>query len=286
MKEFKSGKTCVYVDVKRGIKIARILENAFMSQIGIFSNTQNLVEYQIPEGVEPLSKQHALFLFYIIPLDYLTKSELLYTKARLMFKNNPKLFDPLYISTKFNEDNLEELADLLRRYLSTRFPFEAAKRWYRNSIILLQLYEGDPRNIFKGSRDAKEIFKRISQFRGLGKKTGGLLLRCMVDLGFRVENINDIPPPVDIHDIKIAFSTKIAYSEHYSEKNARKFARVIQSVWSYICKKGNLNWPRVDRALWLLGSIGCSKKKCNICPISNFCTTNNLKNNLKTNLNL
>jgi endonuclease III len=273
MIKFNVGKISVYVDVERGIKIARILEDAFTNGVKIFSNIRNLIEHQIPEGVKPLSREHALFLFYIAPLDYLMRSELLYTRAKIMFKKKPELFDPSYVSNTFNETNLQELANPLRKYLGIRFPSEAAKRWYKNSIILLQLYQGDPRNIFKGSRDAKEIFKRITQFRGLGRKTGSMLLRCMIDLGLaKLENINDVLPPVDIHDVRIAFYTKIAHSEEYSEENAQKFTRVIQNVWSYICKEGNLNWLKVDRALWLLGSNGCAKKKCNNCPINNFCT--------------
>jgi endonuclease III len=267
------GKISVYVDVERGIEIARILENAFTNGVKIFADTRNLIEHQIPEDVKPLSREHVLFLFYIAPLDYLMKSELLYTRAKMMFKNRPELFDPSYVSSTFNETNLHELANLLRKYLGVRFPSEAAKRWYKNSVILLQLYQGDPRNIFKGSRNAKEIFKKITQFRGLGGKTGGMIFRCMIDLGLaEVENINDVLPPVDIHDVKIAFYTKIVYSEEYSERNARKFTRVIQNVWSCICREGGLNWLTVDRALWLLGSNGCAKRKCNNCPINNFCT--------------
>jgi endonuclease III len=270
--KFSKGNLSVYVNVERGIEIARVLEESFTNGVKIFSNTQNLIENQVPEGVRLLSKEHILFLFYIAPLDYLMKSELLYNRAKIMFKERPELFDPSYIANTFNEAKLQELANILQKYLGVRFPFEAANRWYKNSLLLLQSYEGDPRNIFKGITNARNLFERISKFRGLGRKTGSMLLRCLIDLGIaKVDDINDILPPVDIHDVRIAFRTKIAYSKEYSEGNARKFTRIIQDVWSYVCKKGNLNWLKVDRALWLLGSNGCAKKNCKNCPINNFC---------------
>lgn len=278
MIDFNAGKISISVDLERGLKIARILEDAFTNTDKIFSDTRNLIENQIPEGIKPLSREHALFLFYIVPLDYLMRSELLYARAKIMFKKERMCFDPWYIINTFDQTNLQELASLLQKYLGIRFPSEAAYRWYKNSISLLELYDGDPREIFRGSGNAKEILRKITQFRGFGRKTGTMLLRGAIDLGFvELKDIDDVLPPVDIHDIRIAFNTKIAHSSEYSEENARKFTRVIQNVWSYLCKEGHLDWLKVDRALWLLGSNGCAKGNCSICPINDFCSVRKQK---------
>ena len=158
--------------------------------------------------------------------------------------------------------------------LSTRFPKETAKRWYDNSDRSLKEYEGDPRKIFTTCSDARIVFKRIRSFRGFGPKIGGLLLRTFLGCKFaKLEYVNEVLVPVDVHDSRIAFYTGAAKLANTNEQieDYHEYTRQIQHLWSRACNFAGLDWLQVDRALWLLGSRGCVNHRCAECRLSDLC---------------
>lgn len=262
------------LDIERAEFVVRQLLREFEDNHGIFEDTSDLLEFQIPDGVQPTSLEHARFLFYLIAQDYGTKSARLYAKAKSLYDSNPELFDPTYVVAKYGSADDPRLAEDTGVPLSTRFPKETAKRWYVNSEKLLQEYEGDPRKIFATSEDARIVFKRIRSFRGFGPKIGGLLLRTFLGCKFAtLEHVDEVLVPVDIHDSRIAFYTGAAKIVNNDEQvqDYYKYALQIQHLWSQACNSAHLDWLQVDRALWLLGSRGCVKLRCAECPLANMC---------------
>jgi len=254
--------------------VVKQLLQAFENKYGIFDDTSDLLEFQIPLGVQPTSLEHARFLFYLISQDYGTKSARLYAKAKDLYARNPQIFDPEYIVNNYANANDPKLAEDTGVQLSTRFPKETAKRWYGNSEKLLKEFAGDPRKIFTSDSDARIVFKHIRSFGGFGPKIGGLLLRTFLGCKFaKLNHVEEVLVPVDVHDSRIAFYTgavKTASGESRVE-DYHEYAPQIQHLWTNACNSAGLDWLQVDRALWLLGSRGCVNLRCVECRLSDLC---------------
>lgn len=259
---------------ERAELVVKRLLQAFENRYGIFEDTSDLLEFQIPAGVQPTSLEHARFLFYLIAQDYGTKSARLYAKAKALYSKYPRIFDPEYVVANYTGADDPKLANDTGVQLSTRFPKETAKRWYENSEKLLKEYEGDPRRMFAVSSDARVVFERIRSFRGFGPKIGGLLLRTFLGCKFtKLDRVEDVLIPVDVHDSRIAFYTgaaKTANGDSHVE-DYYEYSRQIQHLWSQACNSAGLDWLQVDRALWLLGSRGCVNLRCAECRLSDLC---------------
>jgi hypothetical protein len=252
-------------------QIVRILVRSFERREGVFSDTKELLENQIPRGVKPESREHANFLFYLISQDHGVKSAKLYERAKTLYSSNPNIFDPNWISQHHHSEDDPSLIGILKA-LSVRYPNNGAKSWYRNSSRLCALYTADARNIF-ACESANEIVKRIRAFHGFGPKTGGLLFRVFVGIGIsNPTDLCDVNFPTDIHDTRIASLTKIAdIPSTISEENYAPYVRIVERVWKQACQEESVNWLQVDRALWILGSKGCVTERHYDCPLRESC---------------
>jgi len=99
--------------------------------VGVFQNKINAEEL-IPSNLADLER--ALYIFYVLQLDYAMRSQILYEGARQLYKENEKFFTPTYI-TKLSR---ESLTNYLKRYLHPRYINEAIKRFQINSVVLIE----------------------------------------------------------------------------------------------------------------------------------------------------
>jgi len=264
------------VDRTRALDVVRCLDVAFSRRIGLLASDGDLVERQVPRGVEIGSREHALFLFYIVPNDRGMRSNILYSRAKALFIERPSLFDPHAILDTYTSDEDVELVAATGKTLSTRYPAETAKAWYRNSRMIVDCYGGDPRGLFGCSHDARLLLREIRRFRGFGPKTGGMLLRAVIGLGYArpTEGLDEVLVPVDIHDSRISFYTGVvarAESEPGVPLEYRRYVTEIQHVLRDSCNEAGVSWLDVDRALWLIGSRGCVRRACDACPVHTYC---------------
>lgn len=233
---------------------AQLVVRAYKNDKGIFSKKVNAEEL-IPKTAN--DKQKALFLFYVIQLDYAVRSQNLYTGAQRLFLTNPSFFSPHYI----NNLPPKELEKILRKYLKPRYINEAIRRYKENSRILIKKYQGDPRKIFQWSNSAEEVLQILRNFRGFGPKIGNFFVRTMINtFNYSYPDIEDLLPPVDVHDVKIAYLLGFVNSPEMTNKNIKK----VKNLWSNACKKAGVSWLIFDKALWLLGSEGQPKSKNDI----------------------
>lgn len=231
-------------------EFARKVVDAYNAGRGVFANKVN-AEDHLPEGFTDLEK--AQFLFYVIQLDYATKSQRLYENAKNLVQENPKALKPQYISSL--SDN--ELKNLLSN-LSPRYINEAVTRYKKNTGKLLDDYGGDPREVFEEAETAKGAVKLTREFRGFGPKIGNFFVRTMVNtFGYDYANIEDILPPVDRHDVNIAYILGYVESNEMTDKNVQR----VKKLWSNACQEADVSWLTFDKALWLLGSEGQSSSK-------------------------
>jgi len=223
----------------------------FKNGFGIFANKVNVEDF-VPKN--KTDREKALFLFYVVQLDYATKSQKLYEGATKLIEDMPNFFSPNII-LKFTS---EELLNICVKYLKPRYPNEAYSRYRINSKLLLEKYKGNPLEIINSSKTAKEALRKVLEFRGYGNKTGNLLLRTLISVfNPAFEDIQEVLPPVDIHDVRIAYLLGFTENKEMTDKNIND----VKIIWNEACQKARENWITFDRALWLLGSQGQPKTK-------------------------
>ena len=231
-------------------KFVKRVVKQFNARKGVFANKVN-VEDWVPKKFS--AKKKAMFLFLVTQLDYAIKSVLLYEGATKLVKDKPNFFSAEAVVAMSDE----ELTELLTTYLRPRYVNEAVKRYKLNAQVLLDEYKGDPRNIFK-DKSASKVVKKVLKFRGFGPKTGNLFFRSMVNIfGLKFDDIGDVLPPVDMHDVRIAYYMGYVDSNEMTQKNVT----LVKHIWGDACKKAKVNWMTFDMALWLLGSQGLPKSK-------------------------
>jgi len=218
---------------------------------GIFEKKMNAEEL-IPLKLS--DRNRALFIFYVLQLDYAMKSQILYSGANRLFKENHTFFTPSFINT-LSED---ALLKTLREYLHPRYVNEAVRRYLHNTKTLLRKYEGDPRNIFMNTLNCQEVLKRLKDFRGFGPKIGNFFVRTMINtFDYSFSDIDTILPPVDVHDIRITYLLGYTKTDQMTQKNIN----FVKNLWNIACKDAHSSWLVFDKALWLMGSEGKPKSK-------------------------
>ena len=256
--------------------LVSLINEAYLLKKGVFKIVDNLLEFQIPKAIEYGSIEHARFYFYLIFNDHGTKSIRLYEKFKNLYDNHNHIFIPTKVIKEY-ADREELFREKFMLNQGLRYPTQASKSWIENSKLLVESYGGEPINLFQSTNNAVELFKRIRKFRSYGPKTSGLLLRVILGVGFnrKLKNIKDVPLPVDIHDSRIAFICGIYNPSGVENINeiysSPKHIKNISILWKEAAEDIEVKWEEIDRALWLLGSIGCVNKFCLECPINEFC---------------
>lgn len=233
--------------------VSRVVD-LYTRGIGIFKRRLNAEEL-IPEEQDPLSK--SLYIFYVLQLDYAIKSQTLYRGALELFKTNPSFFTTQFIS-KLSKGTLEKY---LKDYLHPRYINEAVRRYLLNTQQLVTAYNGDPRKIFENATSCQTVIFRLKAFRGFGPKIGNFFIRTMINtFNYRYADISTMLPPVDIHDVRIAFMLDYTNTDKMTLKNVNH----VKELWRDACLKSKQNWLVFDKALWLLGSEGKPKDKAGL----------------------
>jgi endonuclease III len=222
-----------------------------------------------PEELEWESKEHFLYIFYGCLLDYGMKSSIYHENLKKAYKQKPDLFDPRYIVETFQR-NVQDLAAVLKDLVRVRFPNEGARRWLSLSEILLEKYNGDPRDMFTPLMSFDDAKNAVLSIKGFGQKTGGLLVRILYenDLITVQGSLNHIP--IDRHDIEISIMLGVVDNDGVKTENATVIEQ-LSSIWVEASLAEGVDPCEIDRNLWLLGSHLCSKKKCCHCPLNDMC---------------
>jgi hypothetical protein len=112
------------IDDDKAVSIAEIL-------LGLIEQRHRLIsmpEYQLPRNLQAGSREHALYLTYVISIDYMTDAEKLWRKARGAYELYPERFTPEKVLA-VSERTLEVFV----RKLGARFGSSAAKTWKKIS---------------------------------------------------------------------------------------------------------------------------------------------------------
>jgi endonuclease III len=258
------------VDNPKAFRIAERLVDQFYGRKGVFEN-YSMPEYILPRNLKEGSKEHALFLTYVISIDYMTDAEKLWRNSRREYWRYREGFTPeeiLQLSPRTVETFVKKLG--------ARFYSNAAKTWIKISKLLVDKYDGDPRNITTEPLEIAEIKKRLQVFPYLrGNKLSNFYIRAMGETGlFTVKNLNELDIPVDKQVARFTIYTGVVklMSEHFQGcVHEPPLRGLIEEVWRNAAKKlGTSPW-KLDEPIWTVGSKLCSSRNCGKCPVKDLC---------------
>jgi len=258
------------IDDLKAIKIAGRLYNQFYNRSGFFKD-YSMPEYLLPKNLQEGSKEHALFLTYVISIDYMTDAVKLWKKSRGAYELYPEHFTPEKI-LKASPRSVESFV----KKLGARFYSNAAKTWVKTSRILTEKYEGDPRNIAKEPSAIVDVKKRLKEFPYLrGNKLSNFYIRAMGETGlFKVKNLNELDIPVDQQVARFTIYTgvlKLLSDQFVGCAQEQPLRGLIEEAWRNAANTlGTAPW-KLDEPIWTVGSKLCSKRKCGQCPVEDLC---------------
>lgn len=258
------------VDDVKAFKIAERLFDQFYRRKGFFED-YSMPEYVLPRNLEEGSREHALFLTYVISIDYMTDAEKLWRKSRGAYELYPERFTPKEI-LKISPRTVETFV----KKLGARFYSNAAKTWIKVSRLLVDKYDGDPRNITREPLEIADIKKRLQNFPYLrGNKLSNFYLRAMGETGFfKVKNFSELDIPVDKQVARFTMYTgvvKLLSEQFQGCVHEPPLRGLIEEAWRNAAKKLSTSPWKLDEPIWTVGSKLCSGRKCGRCPVKDLC---------------
>lgn len=258
-------------DVEKAKRISTLLYSLYSQRSGFFEG------YKMPEYIDPTTnigaKELALYLTYIISIDYQTNAERLWEKARRAFRSNPEMFTPEKVITT-DKGALEHFV----RSLGARFPSNGAKAWREISRILLDDFEGTPLNLTRKPMTVISLRHVISQFPYLrGRKLSNFYMRVMYEKKFfKIIDPQNIPVAPDIQVCRISFYTGVLKMIGGSNVDIGRnsIRNQVEHVWSEATKNWGIPAAYLDEPLWTIGSKLCANKQCSPCPLKDICEKN------------
>jgi len=290
----------IVIDSERGKKIAELLYNSFTTN-GIHGRTN------MPEDIEPHSLirgslDHIFFITLTVSIDYQRDSPSLWESSRKTF-DDPEtryLFDPRLL----HETPFRKIGEDMQKYKLSRKPQKDANTWRTVGVTFYKKWKGDPRNflqdcnwnsplILRRLRDDKHIYsgRQVSDFPYLrGPKIGPLWLRMLRDnVGItQLENLENVPIPVDIHIARATLATGIVRGQFRGRLDeVFEYIRKawFESVKGLSIKNREMIALDVDEPLWHLSKYGCTNRDktigyCSLfnrCEAREFCTKGKVK---------
>ncbi len=258
------------VDDSKAENIAEKLISEFDKRSGIFQNSHP-PEYILPRKMTEGSREHALFLTYVMSINYLTDSEQLWKKSRAAYALFPERFQPDKI-LKANPQTVENFV----KYLGASQYVTGAKTWIKISKILADNYQNDPRNITKEPLRIQDIQHRLKPFPYLrGSKLSNQYIRVMGEAGlFKIKNPTQLNVPIDKQVARFAIQTgtlKLISKRFVGSLSEGPFKEMLEEVWKNAVKgKAVAPW-KLHSPICAVESSLCTERACKRCPVDHYC---------------
>lgn len=235
-----------------------LLDNFFANK-----NTDNLANVKYPRHIIYKSNEWLIYIFYSCLLDYGMRSKIYHTNLIQTYNLHPNIFNPHYVVLNYS-NNQDELLTIIRENIHPRYPNIALKKWLNLSTFLSEF--PNILDIIEKMKSFEELNAFIKNINGYGQKTGGLLLRLIMDA--HICEFNDLKTiPLDRHDIEISYLNGIINKTKLTEKEICLLSK------NYIdeSKSFNVSASQIDKYLWEIGNRFCNKRDCLNCPLSKNC---------------
>jgi len=258
------------INEEKAICIAEKLLDLFYRRRGFFEG-YSMPEYVLPKNLVEGSREHGLYLTYVISIDYMTDAEKLWRNSRRAYELYPNRFKPETISAS-NKQSLERFV----REIGGRYPKAGAHTWTSISNTLLSKYDGDPRNITKEPLTIEEIKDKLDEFPYLrGNKLSNFYIRAMGEKRlFKIKNFDELDIAVDKQVAKFTMYTgvlKLLSTRFEGCVHENPLRSLIQEAWRNAAKGHNTYPWKLDEPIWTIGSKLCTQRKCGMCPVEDYC---------------
>lgn len=258
------------IDDSKAENIAKKLISEFDKRKGIFQNNHPQ-EYVLPRKITEGSREHALFLTYVMSINYMTGSEQLWKKSRAAYALFPERFYPDQI-LKTNPHIVENFV----KYLGASQYVTGAKTWAKVSKILADNYENDPRNITKEPLRIQDIQNRLKPFPYLrGTKLSNQYIRVMGEAGlFKIKNPNQLNIPIDKQVARFTIYTgilKLISKRFVGSLSEDPFKELLEEVWKNAVKPKSVAPWKLHSPICTVESTLCADRGCKRCPVDSYC---------------
>lgn len=235
----------------------------------------DIASVDAPEYLEVGSNEWLIYIFYSCLLDYGTRSKIYHNNLIATYYKYPQIFEPKYVIDNFVE-NHESLLKIMKENIHPRYPNVAIDKWIKLSDKLSK-YD-NLKNVLEGM-SLEELEKFIKGIGGFGQKTGGLLIRLIVEANIisSESDLNFIP--IDRHDIEISYLNGIVERDNLNEQQIRSLSDTLIRCGHDL----GIDAGTVDKYLWNVGNTFCNKLDCLNCPLKENCRTKDEEVNNESN---
>jgi len=227
---------------------------------------EELATVEYPKSILYGSEEWLYYIFYSCLLDYGMKSKIYHSNLINTYIKYPKIFNPRYVIEQF-KTNEEKLLSIIKQNVHPRFPNVALKKWI-NLSTSLSLYDNLLFEI-KKYNSFDEFASFIKGISGYGQKTGGLLLRLIVEANICSFDDDISFIPMDRHDIEISYLNGVINTDKLTQSHITE----LSNLWIASGKKCSISPDTIDKYLWEIGNRFCTLKKCISCPLYSNCKT-------------
>lgn len=278
-------------DEEKAVRIFEVLEDLYKKRRGIFKGVVLPQDRVVAPKDE---REHANFLFYAsLPMRGGINSDDPFKWLLLLRDKFPEMFEPEIIVKEFTP---EKIANVFREITSVilngngtgekgagAFSYkmeEHAKNWHENSIILINYWGGDIRNVFWGVTEFEESFRRIDYnrvkagFKGMRRKIFSLFVEWLHERQLILTF--PTPIPIDFHAMRILWGTEMVtigglkpfkiLEKHPLQIDGKQAIRIGEKFTDTLAKwsqkfifDNGFSHINIGPALWILSRSLCAE---------------------------
>lgn len=220
-------------------------------------------ESLLPGGDQYSSPKHAMYFWNMCSyMQGAVKTDHAFKQMTKIFAENTDLFDCHFLA----QSDPNDISEILKPYGLGRH-HSAADHWVKNAKILLDNYDGDPRNVFNGVKSYEDCIERIINKQKTAEKTGFYgfqkKMTSMILYFYMNEDlVPDIrfPMPVDFHALRIALATEmitVKPNDFYTYNHVVEDS--LRELFQNYLNDKNVNPIDLTNCIWLLSSNLCNQ---------------------------
>jgi len=216
----------------------------------------------MPTTLERGGVDHAMFLFNVC---YYMRGGI---KSNDAVKRLSKVYDEwpeLFNCEEAQYFDEETIVQILSAH-GLGFQKTVAKQWVENSRRMLELYDGDPRNIFDGvttyedSQDKVQNDGKGNGFLGFKEKMTSMIIYYLMDDEL-IEPFN-FPIPVDLHVMRVSIANEmITFGDapHGTNLFSPETTSALRDLYLEYAEERDVDARRLCNAVWMLSESLCGQ---------------------------
>lgn len=219
---------------------------------------------ELPRG----GREHANFLW--ATCYYMRggiKSTAAFAGLSEVYAQEPELFDPF----EAINDDPERVKELLKANGLAFSSSTIGPAWVENARRMVELYDGDPRNIFRDTTDYNVLLTRMKNngrgkgFVGFQEKMVSMIMYYLMDA--ELIPYFDFPLPVDFHVLRVSAANEIITFENVPEDGniySEKTLAMLRAMYHDYSVTHGISQLDVCNAVWSLSAAVCGTQPGNI----------------------